>query len=149
MRFAAAIGSGFGRVLAIFGARTAPSAPTLPLPLRSMKRANERTPASAAHQRAPADAFGAPRRHEGAHVRGVSLASAAQRDAPAQMLRQEGEELAHVALIGFDRLAATSAARRRDGRASAPISAATSAAAKGMAGVISRRMAWPSRIWHA
>ena len=38
--------SGFGRVLAIFGARTAFSAPTLPLPLRSRNRANERTPAS-------------------------------------------------------------------------------------------------------
>ena len=38
--------SGFGRVFAIFGARTAASAPTLPLPLRSRKRANERAPAS-------------------------------------------------------------------------------------------------------
>ena len=38
--------SGFGKVFGIFGARTADSAPTLPLPLRSRKRANERAPAS-------------------------------------------------------------------------------------------------------
>ena len=39
--------SGFGSVLPIFGARTAASAPTLPLPSRSRKRAKERRPASA------------------------------------------------------------------------------------------------------
>jgi hypothetical protein len=38
--------SGFGNVFGTFGARTAESAPTLPLPLRSRKRANERMPAS-------------------------------------------------------------------------------------------------------
>ena len=46
MRLAAEIAIGFGSVLASFGARTAASAPTLPLPVRSRKRANERTPAS-------------------------------------------------------------------------------------------------------
>ena len=46
MRLAAATASGFGSVRGTFGARTAASAPTLPLPLRSRKRANERTPAS-------------------------------------------------------------------------------------------------------
>jgi hypothetical protein len=45
IRLAAAIASAFGSVLPIFGARTAESAPTLPLPLRSRKRANERVPA--------------------------------------------------------------------------------------------------------
>ena len=60
--------SGFGSVLAIFGARTAASAPTLPLPLRSRKRANDAHARQHAHQRAAADAVGAPRRHEGAHV---------------------------------------------------------------------------------
>ena len=46
MRLAAAAASGFGRVLLTFGARTAASAATLPLPLRSRKRAKERAPAS-------------------------------------------------------------------------------------------------------
>src|SRR5450631_4003967 len=46
IRLAAAIASGFGNVLPTLGARTADSAPTLPLPLRSRKRANERAPAS-------------------------------------------------------------------------------------------------------
>jgi hypothetical protein len=46
MRLAAAIARGFGSVFAIFGVRTEARAPTLPLPLRSRKRANERTPAS-------------------------------------------------------------------------------------------------------
>ena len=55
---------------AIFGARTAASAPTLPLPLRSRKRANAAHAGERAHQRAAADAFGAARRHKRAHVRG-------------------------------------------------------------------------------
>src|SRR6266852_4418364 len=46
MRLAAEIVSGFGSVFGSFGARTAASAPTLPLPLRSRKRAKERAPAS-------------------------------------------------------------------------------------------------------
>jgi len=46
MRLAAGIASGFGSGFASFGVRTAESAPTLPLPLRSRKRAKERTPAS-------------------------------------------------------------------------------------------------------
>jgi hypothetical protein len=45
MRRAAVAASGFGKVLPIFGARTAASAATLPLPLRSRKRAKERAPA--------------------------------------------------------------------------------------------------------
>src|SRR5947207_698825 len=47
MVFAAATGSGRGRVLAIFGPRTAASAPSLPVPLRSRKRPKARMPASA------------------------------------------------------------------------------------------------------
>src|ERR1043165_2140629 len=77
--FAASIPIGFGKVFGTFGARTAASAPTLPLPLRSRKRANDRAPAreriSAARGRGGgggggggADAASAPRRHEGAHV---------------------------------------------------------------------------------
>ena len=46
MRLAAAIASGFGKVFGTFGARTATRAATLPLPWRSRKRANDRTPAS-------------------------------------------------------------------------------------------------------
>src|SRR5665213_1673856 len=46
IRLATAIASGFGSVLPTLGARTAASAPTLPFPLRSRKRANERAPAS-------------------------------------------------------------------------------------------------------
>src|SRR5437763_10576871 len=46
MRLAAATASGLGSVFAIFGVRTAASAPILPLSLRSRKRAKERTPAS-------------------------------------------------------------------------------------------------------
>ena len=45
-RLASATASGLGKVRATFGARTAASAPTLPLPLRSRKRANDRTPAN-------------------------------------------------------------------------------------------------------
>ncbi len=46
MRLAEAIVSGLGSDREIFGARTAASAPTLPRPLRSRKRAKERAPAS-------------------------------------------------------------------------------------------------------
>src|SRR6202020_1095993 len=46
-RLAAATAKGFGRLLPIFGARIADSAPTLPRPSRSRKRPNERSPASA------------------------------------------------------------------------------------------------------
>ena len=98
MRLAAATASGFGSVLAIFGARTADERadPALALAFeeaRERARAGER-----AHQRAAADAVGAPRRHEGAHVRRASsLARLRERDLAAEMLGEEGEELADVA----------------------------------------------------
>src|SRR5713101_3694950 len=47
MVFAASTGSGRGKVLAILGPRTAASAPSLPVPLRSRKRPKARMPASA------------------------------------------------------------------------------------------------------
>jgi hypothetical protein len=46
MRLAAGTASGLGSVFASFGVRTAASAPILPLPVRSRKRAKERIPAS-------------------------------------------------------------------------------------------------------
>ena len=104
MRLAAAIASGFGSVLATFGARTAASAPTLPLPLRSRKRANERTPASMRiSERLPMPSA---RRAamKGAHVVRREPRQRGQRHPAAEMAGEEAEELAHVALIGLDRL---------------------------------------------
>ena len=104
MRLAAAIASGFGRVLATFGARTAASAPTLPLPLRSRKRANERAPASTRiSERLPRPS---PRRAamKARTSAGVSLAKRFERRRAAQMPGQKIEELADVAPIGFQRL---------------------------------------------
>ena len=77
-----AMASGFGSVFGTFGARTAASAPTLPLPLRSRNRANERTPASARiSERLP---MPSPRRAamKARTSCGVSLASSASVGAP-------------------------------------------------------------------
>ena len=102
MRFAGGTASGFGRVLAIFGARTALSAPTLPLPLRSRKRAKERAPASwRISVRAPMPSA----RRAAMKARtscGVSSARC-ERGRAAEMVGQKTEELRHVAAIGFER----------------------------------------------
>ena len=96
--------SGFGSVFATFGARTAESAATLPLPLRSRKRANERAPASARiSERAP-NTVRAPRRHEGAHILRRELREFLERRRAAEMVGEKGEELLDVAPIGFERL---------------------------------------------
>ena len=101
---AAATGSGFGRVLPIFGARTAASAPTLPLPLRSRKRRERAHAGERAHQRAAADAVRAARRQKGADVGRRQRGERLQRRRAAEMLGQEAQELPHVAPIGFERL---------------------------------------------
>ena len=103
-RLAEAMASGFGNVFGTFGARTAASAPTLPLPLRSRKRANERTPASARISERPPMPSAAPRRHEGAHVLRREPGEFGQRRPAAQMLGQKSEELPDVALVGLDGL---------------------------------------------
>jgi hypothetical protein len=46
----------------------------------------------------------APRRHEGAHIARLEIGKGLQRHLFAAMPGQEGEELAHVALIGLDGL---------------------------------------------
>ena len=104
MRLAAAIASGRGRVLPIFGARTAASAPTLPLPLLSRKRAKARRPASARiSERLPISS--ARRAAKKARTSaGVSAASSVQRRRAAEVLGKKSEKLQHVAPIGFDRL---------------------------------------------
>ena len=104
MRLAASIASGRGKVLPIFGARTAASAPTLPLPLRSRNRREGAEAGERPHQRAAADAGCAPRRHEGAHVGGRELGKVRQRGRAAEMLGEKLEELQHVAPVGLDRL---------------------------------------------
>ena len=96
--------SGFGKVFGIFGARTADSAPTLPLPLRSRKRANERAPASERISEREPIPSAAPRRHEGAHVARLDRGERLQRDLFAGVFGEKPEELAHVALIGLDGL---------------------------------------------
>ena len=78
MRFAEGTASGFGRVFAIFGARTAFSAPTLPLPLRSRNRANAGA-CKLAHQRAGSDPDRAALRHEGAHILRLEFAQRCKR----------------------------------------------------------------------
>ena len=96
--------SGFGKVFGTFGARTADSAPTLPLPLRSRKRANERAPASERISEREPIPVAAPRRHEGAHVARLDRGKRFQRRLLAGVLGEKAEELAHVALIGLDGL---------------------------------------------
>ena len=96
--------SGFGSVLASFGARTAASAPTLPLPLRSRKRANERVPASMRISERLLMPSATPRRHEGTYVLWLETRERRERDALTKMAAQEGEELDDVALVGLDRL---------------------------------------------
>ena len=66
---------------------------------REGARAGERS-----HQRAAADAVGAPRRHEGAHIGRRQRGKLFQRRRAAEMLGEESEELQHIALIGLDRL---------------------------------------------
>ena len=48
--------------------------------------------------------FAAPRRHEGAHVGGRQLGQLLERGRAAEMIGEKIEELADVALIGFERL---------------------------------------------
>jgi hypothetical protein len=84
MRLASATANGFGNDLGTFGARTAASAATLPLPLRSRNRANERTPARFLISERQLRKFG-------------------KRDRLAKMIRQEVKKLLHVAPIGFER----------------------------------------------
>ena len=96
--------SGFGSVFGTFGARTAASAPTLPLPLRSRNRANDRIARQRPHQRTAADAVRAPRRHERAHVLRREPGQFGQRRLAAEMLRQKSQELPDVALVGLDGL---------------------------------------------
>jgi hypothetical protein len=90
--------------LAIFGARIAESAPTLPLPSRSRKRPNERSPASAPHQRSPADLVRAPHRHEGSDVARLERGKCRKRHPCAPVLGEERQALPHVAGIGLERL---------------------------------------------
>src|SRR5207247_9562633 len=67
---------------------------------RERAYARERT-----HQRSAAGAGGAAGRHEGAHVGGRELCEFRKRRRAAEMFGEEGEELAHVALVGLDGLA--------------------------------------------
>ena len=100
----AATGSGRGRVLPIFGARTAASAPTLPLPLRSRKRANARVPASARiSERLPMPSARRAARKARTSA-GVSARELRERWRAAEVLGEEAEELQHIAPVGLDRL---------------------------------------------
>ena len=103
-RHALSIASGFGRVLPIFGARTAASAPTRPRPSRSRNFANERKPASARIR----DRLATPSaRRIAMNARtsaGASLENDTKADLLAEMFAQERQALADVALIGFERL---------------------------------------------
>src|SRR5580693_4828329 len=83
VRLAASMANGRGRVLPIFGARTAASAPSLPLPLRSRKRPKARMPASA-------------RMSERLPILPARRA--------AEVLGKKLQELQHVAPIGFEGL---------------------------------------------
>ena len=106
IRLAAAIANGFGRVLRqLWACARRTSAPTLPLPLRSRKRANERAPASTRISERLPSAVAAPRRHEGAHIGGRKLGRVALSDgAPPRCSARKCEELADVAPVGFQRL---------------------------------------------
>ena len=103
-RLAAAIWIGFGRLLPIFGARIADSAPTLPLPSRSRKRPNERKPASARiSERLP---MSSARRIAMKAL--TSLASSAAKSLSETCLPQcpqrNAQALPQIAGIGFQRL---------------------------------------------
>ena len=89
MRLAAAMCSGFGRVFGTFGARTAASAPTLPLPFRLQKTRERTHPGQRPHQR-PAAMPSARRAAMKARTScGASLRQFAQRRPAAQMVGQE------------------------------------------------------------
>ena len=122
--------SGFGKVRGSLGVRTAVSAPTLPLPLRSRKRANERAPASPRiSERLPAPS---PRRAamKARTSAGVSLAKLLERWRAAQMLGEKVEELADVAAHRLPASWATCAARRRESSASGRFRRSTSGAGR-------------------
>ena len=105
MRLAAPTDSGLGRVLPIFGARTAASAPTLPLPFRSRKRAKARAPASARISERLPIAVAAPRRHEGAHIlRASALASCLSEGAPPRCSARKSRNWQGIAPVGLQRL---------------------------------------------
>src|SRR5271154_4411369 len=95
MSLAAAIASGRGKVLASFGARTAASAPTLPLPFLSRKRPKARVPASIRiSERLPMPSA----RRAAMKARTSAGLSAAE------MFGEEAQELQYVAPIGLDGL---------------------------------------------
>src|ERR1700744_4368845 len=119
MLLAAPISSGRGSVLPIFGARTAASAPTLPLPVFSRNRPKARKPASdriserlptssappgARKARPSADILCPPRRQKGAHVGGSERGQFLERRRAAEMAGEEAQELQHIALVSFERL---------------------------------------------
>ena len=142
MRLAAATASGFGKVLRQFRrAHGGQAPPTLPLPLRSRKRANERAPASPRiSERLPVPS---PRRAamKARTSAGVSLASCLSDGRAAQMLGEKSEELADVAPIGLQRL----------GR-HAPLGAEIAEPAGDFGGDVGgggKRRSWPAcRTWH-
>ena len=117
---AAAMCSGFGRVFATFGARTAASAPTLPLPLRSRNRANERTPARARiSDRLPAPSA----RRAAMKARtscGASLASRLKVGLPPRCSARNTRNWRDITGIGLDGLARHAPLGRKMRRASAP-----------------------------
>ena len=76
----------------------------MPLPFRSEIAREAAHAGERAHQRAAADPLRAARRHEGAHVGWRQRRECFQRRRAAEMLGEKGEELQHVAPIGFERL---------------------------------------------
>ena len=71
----------------------------------AFEKAGERARAGErAHQRAAADVFGAPRRHEGAHVGRHKRGELLERRRAAKVVGEEGEELQNVAPVGFESL---------------------------------------------
>jgi hypothetical protein len=97
MVFAAATGSGRGRVLAIFGPRTGAAA--------FEETAKGADAGERAHQRTAADGVSAPRREEGAHVSRGKCRQVSQGRRAAQMIGEEMQELQYIAPVGFDRFA--------------------------------------------
>jgi hypothetical protein len=79
--------SGFGKVFGIFGARTALSAPTLPLPFQKTREAAR--PGELAHQGATADSLGPARCHESPHVLRGEFRKMLQRGLAAEMVRHK------------------------------------------------------------
>jgi len=96
-RFAATIGTGFGRLLADFWRADRGQGPNLALAFPFEEAAERAQARQRPHQGTPANIVAAPHRHEGPDIAGLKRGKARKRHPRAPMRGKEGEALAEIA----------------------------------------------------